>query len=90
VNLSKRKKEILRTVVELYVKAAEPVGSKAVAEAMGSSVSSATVRSEMAELESMGFLEQPQTSAGRIPSTQGYRVYVNELMQNQSISNDDA
>jgi len=90
MTLSERKKEILRTIVEQYVKAAEPVGSKAVAEALGSSVSSATVRSEMAELESLGLLEQPHTSAGRIPSSHGYRVYVNDLMQDQNISSDDA
>jgi len=90
VGLSERKKEILRTVVESYVKGAEPVGSKAVAEALGSSISSATIRSEMAELESMGLLEQPHTSAGRIPSSQGYRIYVNELMKDQNISSDDA
>ena len=81
---------ILRSVVEMYVKAAEPVGSKAVVEALGSTVSSATVRSEMAELESMGLLEQPHTSAGRIPSSAGYRLYVNELMQSQDVSSDDA
>ena len=90
MGLSERKKEILRTVVELYVKVAEPVGSKAVAEALGSSISSATIRSEMAELESLGFLEQPHTSAGRIPSSNGYRLYVNDLMQDQNISSDDA
>ena len=88
--LSERKKEILRIVVELYVETAEPVGSKAVAAELGSSVSSATVRNDMAELESLGFLEQPHTSAGRIPSSQGYRVYVNELMRKQRISSDDA
>ncbi|MDR2569403.1 MAG: heat-inducible transcription repressor HrcA, partial [Oscillospiraceae bacterium] len=88
--LTERKKEILRTVVELYVKGAEPIGSKAVAEALESSVSSATIRSEMAELESLGLLEQPHTSAGRIPSSLGYRVYVNDLMQDQNISNSDA
>ncbi|MCL2222025.1 MAG: heat-inducible transcriptional repressor HrcA [Oscillospiraceae bacterium] len=81
---------ILRSVVEMYVKAAEPVGSKAVVEALGSTVSSATVRSEMAELESMGLLEQPHTSAGRIPSSAGYRLYVNQLMQSQDVSRDDA
>jgi len=81
---------ILRSVVEMYVKAAEPVGSKAVVEALGSTVSSATVRSEMAELESLGLLEQPHTSAGRIPSSAGYRLYVNQLMQSQNVSLDDA
>jgi heat-inducible transcriptional repressor len=88
--LSERKKEILRTVVEIYVKTAEPVGSKAVVAELGSSISSATVRNEMAELESLGLLEQPHTSAGRVPSSLGYRLYVNELMQSQKISNDDA
>ena len=88
--LSERKKEILRVVVELYVETAEPVGSKAVAAELGSSVSSATIRNEMAELETLGLLEQPHTSAGRIPSSQGYRVYVNELMRRHKLSNDDA
>jgi len=88
--LSERRKEILRTVVELYVETAEPVGSKAVAQELGSSISSATIRNEMAELEALGLLEQPHTSAGRIPSSQGYRVYVDGLMRRQKISTDDA
>ena len=87
--LSERKKEILRAVVEQYVETAEPVGSKAVAAALGSSVSSATIRNEMAELEALGLLEQPHTSAGRVPSTHGYRVYVNELMRRHKLSIDD-
>ena len=90
MGLSERKKEILRVVIEHYVRAAEPVGSKTVAAEFGSSVSSATIRNEMAELESMGLLEQPHTSAGRVPSSQGYRVYVNELMRRHNLSNDDA
>lgn len=90
MNLSERKKRIICTVVELYVKTAEPVGSKAVVSALGSTISSATVRSEMAELETMGLLEQPHTSAGRIPTSNGYRLYVNELMQKQSIPDDAA
>ena len=89
MGLSERKKEILRVVIEQYVKTAEPVGSKAVAADLGSSISSATVRNEMAELESMGLLEQPHTSAGRIPSSQGYRIYVNELMQMHKLSTND-
>ena len=88
--LSERKKEILRAVVEQYVETAEPVGSKSVAAEFGSSISSATVRNEMAELESMGLLEQPHTSAGRVPSSLGYRVYVNEIMRRHKLSNDDA
>jgi len=90
MNLSDRKREILRVVIEQYVETAEPVGSKAVAAELGSSVSPATIRNEMSELESMGLLEQPHTSAGRIPSSQGYRFYVNEIMRRQKISNDDA
>jgi len=90
MNLSERKKSILRTVVELYVRTAEPIGSKAVVEALGSTLSSATVRSDMSELETLGLLEKPHTSAGRVPSSHGYRLYVNELMQNQNISNADA
>jgi len=88
--LSERKKEILRIVVEQYVETAEPVGSKAVAVVLGSSVSPATIRNDMADLEALGLLEQPHTSAGRVPSSQGYRVYVNELMRKQKISSDDA
>ena len=90
MNLSERKKEILRAIVEQYVQTVEPVGSKAVATEFGSSVSSATIRNEMAELESMGLLEQPHTSAGRIPSSLGYRIYVNEIMRKQKISAEEA
>ena len=88
--LSERKKEILRAVIEQYVETAEPVGSKSVAAELGSSVSSATIRNEMAELESIGLLEQPHTSAGRVPSSQGYRVYVDELMRRHKLSTGDA
>ena len=90
MNLSERKKIILRVVVEQYVQTAEPVGSKTVAAELSSSISSATIRNEMAELESLGLLEQPHTSAGRIPSALGYRIYVNELMMHQKISSGDA
>jgi len=90
MGLSERKKDILRAVVEQYVQTAEPVGSKAVAAELGSSISSATIRNEMAELESLGLLEQPHTSSGRVPSSQGYRTYVDELMRRQKISSNDA
>ena len=68
MELSDRKKKILRAVVERYVNTAEPVGSKAISTECGLNVSSATIRNEMAELENMGLLEQPHTSAGRIPT----------------------
>jgi heat-inducible transcriptional repressor len=72
--------------VETYIATAEPVGSKAVAERAGLDVSSATIRNEMADLTEMGYLEQPHTSAGRVPSAAGYRLYVNELMDRQQLT----
>ena len=86
MELSERKKKILRAVIESYVQNAEPVGSKAVAELAGLDVSSATIRNDMADLEEQGYLEQPHTSAGRIPSAKGYRLYVNELMDDYKLS----
>ena len=79
MELTPRKERILSSVVAGYVKSGEPVGSKAVAEEVG--VSSATVRNEMADLIELGLLEQPHTSAGRIPSQRGYREYVDHLMK---------
>ena len=84
--LSERKKKILAAVVEEYIRTAEPVGSKTVAQTAQLGCSSATIRNELAELASMGYLEQPHTSAGRVPTPQGYRIYVNELMQRQRLS----
>ena len=86
MELSERKKQILRAVVENYINTAEPVGSKAIVASAGLKVSSATIRNEMAELENMGLLEQPHTSAGRIPSPKGYRLYVNELMEEHRLT----
>lgn len=77
--LDERKASILRAVVEEYIKSAQPVGSGHVTDAPGVSVSSATVRNEMAALENEGYLTQPHTSAGRIPTEQGYRFFVDEL-----------
>ncbi len=81
MDLSERKRKILRAVIENYIATAEPVGSKTIAESSGLDISSATIRNEMADLEKLGFLEQPHTSAGRVPSPKGYRLYVNELME---------
>ena len=86
MELSERKRKILRAVVESYIQTAEPVGSKAILELAGLTVSSATIRNELAELTELGYLEQPHTSAGRIPSPTGYRLYVNELMEQQRLS----
>ena len=90
MELTARKKQILKIVVESYIDTAEPLGSKAIAERMPEKVSSATVRNELAELSDMGYLEQPHTSAGRIPSPLGYRLYVNELMERKPISAEEA
>ncbi|MGN0984853.1 MAG: heat-inducible transcriptional repressor HrcA [Candidatus Enterenecus sp.] len=86
MELSERKKKILRAVVESYIQTAEPVGSKSIQELAGLSVSSATIRNDLADLTEQGYLEQPHTSAGRIPSPKGYRLYVNELMEEQRLS----
>lgn len=86
MDLTDRKKQILKVVVEDYIRTAEPVGSKAIAAEMGGSVSSATIRNELSDLVELGYLEQPHTSAGRVPSPKGYRLYVNELMERQWLS----
>lgn len=75
-----RKLKILASIIESYVLTGEPIASKALAEAMENSVSSATIRNDMAELVASGYLEQPHTSSGRIPSQRGYRLYVDHLM----------
>ena len=86
MEISDRKKKILTAVIDDYIASAEPVGSKAIAESGLLGLSSATIRNELAELTAMGFLEQPHTSAGRVPSPKGYRLYVNELMDRQRLS----
>ena len=90
MELTARKKQILKVVTERYIDSAEPVSSKFIAEAMGGSVSSATIRNELADLVELGYLEQPHTSAGRIPSAKGYRLFVNELMEKTSVSHEEA
>ena len=86
MELSDRKKKILRAVVEHYIQTAEPVGSKALMDLAGLNVSSATIRNDLADLTELGYLEQPHTSAGRIPSAAGYRLYVNELMDRHQLT----
>ena len=81
MNLDERKKKILATVVENYIESAEPVASKTIAEKYEREFSSATIRNEMKQLEDIGLLEQPHISAGRVPSTKGYRYYVDNLMK---------
>jgi heat-inducible transcriptional repressor len=81
-----RRREILRIVIDDYIATAEPIGSEAVRERHALNVSSATVRNEMAALEEMGYLNQPHTSAGRVPTDRGYRVYVNSLVTEAPLS----
>ena len=89
MEMTERKKKVLRSVVDLYIRTAEPVGSKAITELPDMKYSSATIRNEMADLTAMGYLEQPHTSAGRIPSAAGYRLYVDELMLEYRLSMDE-
>lgn len=89
MELSERKKQILKAIIGDYILTAEPVGSKALAARPELKFSSATIRNEMSELEEMGYLEKPHTSAGRIPSPLGYRLYVDELMDSYDISDRD-
>ena len=79
--LSERKKQILKAIVEAHIDGGEPVGSKYILQNTLMSCSSATIRNEMAELEQMGYLVQPHTSAGRVPSEAGYRFYVDSLVE---------
>ncbi len=81
--MDERKKKILEIVIEEYTETAEPVGSLKLAKELG--LSSATIRNEMSALEKLGFLEQPHTSAGRIPTTEGYRWYVNQIIAENSL-----
>ena len=85
--LTKRQEEILKLIVEEYIKLAKPVGSKLLSDKM--KCSSATIRNEMMELEEMGLLEKTHTSSGRIPSEQGYRYYVDNLMQLKELNGEE-
>ncbi len=87
--LSQRKQRILKAVIKAYVETGEPVGSRFLAEDAEIAASPATIRNEMAELTEMGYLIQPHTSAGRIPSEQGYRFYVDSLMEGYTAATEE-
>ncbi len=87
--LSERKQRILQAVVVNYIQTAEPVGSRTIARTYRIGLSSATIRNEMADLEEMGYLSQPHTSAGRIPSQKGYRYFVDYLMHPGELNPED-
>lgn len=84
--LSERKKLILKAIVDAHIAGGEPVGSKYLVESKQIACSSATIRNEMAELEAMGYLEQPHASAGRVPSERGYRFYVDSLIEHYAMT----
>lgn len=87
--MDERKKLILESIIKDYVETAEPVGSRAIVKKHSLKISAATVRNEMADLEEMGYLEQPHTSSGRIPSELGFRYYVDCMMQKESLNDDE-
>ena len=89
MELDERKKIILKAIIQNYLETGEPVGSRTISKYTTLNLSSATIRNEMSDLEEMGYILQPHTSAGRIPSDKGYRLYVNELIEEKNQEVDD-
>lgn len=89
MDLDSRKLHILKSIIRTYLETGEPVGSRTISKESGLNVSSATIRNEMADLEEMGLIEQPHTSAGRIPTDKGYRLYVDTMMEDRQRENLD-
>lgn len=87
--LNERKKKILQIIIEDYISSAEPVGSRTIARKYDLGLSPASIRNEMSDLELLGYLEQPHTSAGRIPSAQAYRFYVDALIEPGTLTDND-
>ena len=88
MDLEERKKKVLEAIILDYIATAEPVGSRTITKKYDLGVSPATIRNEMADLEELGLIEQPHTSAGRIPSQIGYRYYVDFLMEKENLTNE--
>ena len=89
MELSERKLKILQTIIRTYLETGEPVGSRTISKDPELNLSSATIRNEMSELSELGLLEQPHTSAGRVPSQKGYRYYIDNLMNRDTLSDDE-
>jgi len=89
MKMDDRKQKVLLSIIHDFIATAEPVGSRTIAKKYRLGVSPATIRNEMADLEEMGYIEQPHTSAGRIPSQQGYRYYVDYLMKRQELTREE-
>ena len=86
MDMGNRKRLILQAIIEDYINSAEPVGSRTISKKYLTGTSPATIRNEMSDLEDMGYIEQPHTSAGRIPSDKGYRLYVDKIMKQNTIN----
>ena len=86
MDLSERQKQLLKVIIEFYVKTGEPVASDAIEKSSSLGVSPATIRNEMVTLTEMGFLKQPHVSSGRVPTAQGFRLYIGELMKEKELS----
>ncbi len=89
MDLPERKKKILQAIIRTYLETGEPVGSRTISKFTDLKLSSATIRNEMSDLEEMGLIVQPHTSAGRIPTDKGYRLYVDELLEEKNRQVDD-
>ncbi|WP_066636472.1 heat-inducible transcriptional repressor HrcA [Desulfolucanica intricata] len=89
MRIDERKQRVLLAIVQDYIMTAEPVGSRTIARKYNLGVSPATIRNEMSDLEELGFIEQPHTSAGRVPSDYGYRYYVDYLMECEKLNQDE-
>lgn len=89
MDLTERKLKILQAIISDYVRSAEPVGSRTLSKKYDLGISPATIRNEMADLEEMGYLTHPHTSAGRVPSDKAYRLYVNALMEKKELSGEE-
>lgn len=86
MDLTERQKNLLRAVIEKYIEAAEPIGSETIEKEANLGVSPATIRNEMVRLTALGYLKQPHTSAGRVPTSAGMKFYVDQLMEEKSLS----
>jgi heat-inducible transcriptional repressor len=86
MELTDRQREVLRAIIQDYILSAEPVGSRSVARKYGFRMSPATIRNIMADLADLGYLVQPHTSAGRVPTDLGYRFYVDSLIERTSLT----
>jgi heat-inducible transcriptional repressor len=89
-HLDERQKDVLRSVIQIHITTGEPVGSESLARHLNRTMSSATLRNVMAELEKLGYLDHPHTSAGRMPTDEGYRVFVDSLMSHEPLARGEA